>query len=83
MSILKELLEIIKAKNEYKRDYRRLKRAAVDYAALKNMVNEVEKKNVVIDIVTDDGVKMTIRPERVDNQIGYESFQERYNRSRQ
>lgn len=82
MSILRELIEVIKAKNEYKRDYRRLQRANIDYAALQNMVDNVSTKNVVIDIVTDDGVKMTIRPKE-NNAIGYESFHDKFARNRE
>lgn len=81
MSILRELIEVIKAKNEYKRDYRRLQRANIDYAALQNMVENVSTKNVVIDIVTDDGVKITIRPKE-NNAIGYESFHDKFARNR-
>ena len=55
-SLLRELIELYKEREEYKRDYRKLCRANIDYAALQNMVDNVSTKNVVIDIVTDDGV---------------------------
>lgn len=80
-SLLKELIELYKARKEYKRDYRRLCRANIDYAALQNMVENVSTKNVVIDIVTDDGVKITIRPKE-NNAIGYESFHDKFARNR-
>lgn len=80
-SLLRELIELYKARKEYKRDYRRLCRANIDYAALQNMVDNVSTKNVVIDIVTDDGVKMTIRPKE-NNAIGHESFYDKFARNR-
>lgn len=81
-SLLKELIELYKARKEYKRDYRRLCRANIDYAALQNMVDNVATKNVVIELMTDDGVKMTIRP-KDQNSIGYESFHDKFARSRE
>ena len=81
-SLLKELIELYKARKEYKRDYRRLCRANIDYAALQNMVDNVATKNVVIELMTDDGVKMTIRP-KDQNSIGYESFHDKFARNRE
>ena len=80
-SLLKELIELYKERKEYKRDYRKLCRANIDYAALQNMVDNVATKNVVIDIITNDGVKITIRPKE-NNDIGYESFGSKFARNR-
>ena len=80
-SLLRELIELYKARKEYKRDYRKLCRANIDYAALQNMVDNVATKNVVIDIITNDGVKITIRPKE-NNDIGYESFHDKFARNR-
>lgn len=80
-SLLRELIELYKARKEYKRDYRKLCRANIDYAALQNMVENVSTKNVVIELMTADGVKMTIRPKE-NNAIGYESFGSKFARNR-
>ena len=81
-SLLRALIELSKVRTEYKRDYRQLCRANIDYAALQNMVEEVSTKNVVIDIVTNDGVKITIRPKE-NNAIGYKSFHDEFARNRE
>lgn len=80
-SLLRELIELYKARKEYKRDYRKLCRANIDYAALQNMVENVSTKNVVIELMTADGVKMTIRPKE-NNAIGYESFHDKFAKNR-
>ena len=80
-SLLRELIELYKARKEYKRDYRKLCRANIDYAALQNMVENVSTKNVVIELMTVDGVKMTIRPKE-NNAIGYESFHDKFAKNR-
>ena len=80
-SLLRELIELYKERKEYKRDYRKLCRSNVDYAALQNMVDNVSTKNVVIELMTSDGVKMTIRPKE-NNAIGYESFHDKFARNR-
>ena len=81
-SLLRELIELYKVRKEYKRDYRKLCRANIDYAALQNMVDNVSTKNVVIELMTSDGVKMTIRPKE-NNAIGYESFHNKFARNRE
>lgn len=81
-SLLRELIELYKVRKEYKRDYRKLCRANIDYAALQNMVDNVSTKNVVIELLTADGVKMTIRPKE-NNAIGYESFHDKFARNRE
>lgn len=81
-SLLRELIELYKVRKEYKRDYRKLCRANIDYAALQNMVDNVSTKNVVIELLTSDGVKMTIRPKE-NNAIGYESFHDKFARNRE
>lgn len=80
-SLLIELIELYKERKEYKRDYRKLCRSNIDYAALQNMVDIVSTKNVVIELMTSDGVKMTIRPKE-NNAIGYESFHDKFARNR-
>ena len=80
-SLLRELIELYKARKEYKRDYRKLCRANIDYAALQNIVENVSTKNVVIELMTADGVKMTIRPKE-NNAIGYESFHDKFAKNR-
>lgn len=77
MSLIKELIELVKAKNEYKRDYRRLEESNLDYQALQQMVDTALAKQIVIEIKKTDGTVILIRP-KTEEDKQYKSFMDRY-----
>lgn len=79
--MLKDFLEWWKLNKQQKVDMRRLSKSNLDYEALKRMVEVVSNKDIEIEIKTEDNATITIRKSR-ENENGYESFADRYNRSR-
>lgn len=73
--ILKQAIELIRKKRQLDRDTRRLHIANLDYAALRNIVNEVSNRNVEIQISTNAGT-MIIRPKPI-NELNFKSFNEK------
>lgn len=77
MTLLRDIIELIKARNEFKRDYRRLETSNLDYQALQRMVEVCNNKQTTIEIKKNDGTVILIRPKQ-DNDIGYKSFADLY-----
>lgn len=81
--LLKLIIELIKETNQYKRDYRRLQKATMDYAALQNIADTAVSKNVVITVKTDDNAVVTITPTEESKRVNPKTFRERFMEKRQ
>lgn len=81
-TILQIFIEAIKESRAYKRDKRRLEMAALDYEAMRNMVNEVSEKNVQIEINRPDGHQIVIKPMTELEATGFIPFAEKYKKDK-
>ena len=81
--ILRKARELIKEETQFKKDLRRLQMAALDYDALQRMIDNVAIKNVEIEIqfLGETPGKLIIKP-KTPNEIGFQSFADRYKDAR-
>lgn len=83
MELLKAIIELIREAHDYKRDYRRLQKATLDYAALQHIVDTAVSKNVVVTVKLEDNAVITITPTEESKRANPKTFRERFMESRE